>query len=101
MTAVIRAADAPRAASSISSSSIRCSCTGGTSGWMMNTSASRQLASKLHAQAVVAETADRRRAERRLQPFADIARERLVRTSAEDHDPVHGPIIRVGRIRRR
>ena len=45
MTAVIRAADAPLAASSISSSSIRCSCTGGTSGWTMNTSASRQLAS--------------------------------------------------------
>src|SRR3990172_8114093 len=44
MTAVRRAADAPRAASSISSSSIRCSCTFGTRGWMMNTSASRQLA---------------------------------------------------------
>jgi hypothetical protein len=40
----MRAAEAPRAASSISSSSTRCSCTGGTSGWMMNTSASRQLA---------------------------------------------------------
>ena len=44
MTAVMRAADAPRAASSISSSSIRCSWTGGDSGWMMKTSASRQLA---------------------------------------------------------
>ena len=28
-------ADAPRAASIISSSSMRCSCVGGTSGWMM------------------------------------------------------------------
>src|ERR1700722_5916932 len=44
MTAVTRAADAPRAASAISSSSTRCSCTGLTSGWMMNTSRSRQLA---------------------------------------------------------
>jgi hypothetical protein len=44
---------------------------------------------KLHAHAIVAETADRRRAERRLQSFADIARERLVGTSAEDNDPVH------------
>src|SRR5215467_435405 len=45
MTAVSRAAEAPRAASSISSSSIRWCCTGGTSGCTMNTSASRQLAS--------------------------------------------------------
>src|SRR5215471_751427 len=45
MTAVSRAADAPRAASSISSSSIRWCCTGGTSGCTMNTSASRQFAS--------------------------------------------------------
>ena len=39
-----RAADAPRAASSIRSNSIRCSCTGGTSGWITKTSRSRQLA---------------------------------------------------------
>src|SRR5215831_8996871 len=45
MTAVRRAAEAPRAASSISSSSIRWCCTGGTSACTMNTSASRQLAS--------------------------------------------------------
>src|SRR5262249_12223914 len=45
MTAVSRAAEAPRAASSISSSSIKWCCTGGTSGCRMNTSASRQLAS--------------------------------------------------------
>src|ERR1700722_1530178 len=44
MTAVTRATDAPRAASAISSSSTRCSCTGGTSGWMRYTSRSRQLA---------------------------------------------------------
>src|SRR5215472_3995191 len=44
MTTVTRAADAPRAASVISSSSIRCSCTGGTSGWIRNTSRSLQLA---------------------------------------------------------
>src|SRR5579859_3815269 len=44
MTAVTRAAEAPRAASAISSSSTRCSCTGLTSGWMRNTSRSRQLA---------------------------------------------------------
>ena len=44
MTTVTRAAEAPRAASAISSSSTRCSCTGGTSGWMMKTSRSRQLA---------------------------------------------------------
>src|SRR5919201_5597128 len=44
MTAVIRAADAPRAASSMSSSSTRCSCTGVTSGWIRKTSHSRQLA---------------------------------------------------------
>src|SRR5215475_822551 len=43
MTALTRAADAPRAASAISSSSIRCSCTGRTRDWMMNTSRSRQL----------------------------------------------------------
>ena len=36
---------APRAASIISSSSIRWSCVGGTSGWMMKTSFLRQLAS--------------------------------------------------------
>ena len=35
MTAVMWAADAPRAASSISSSSNRFSCTGGTSDWTM------------------------------------------------------------------
>ena len=34
MTAVTRAAEAPRAASAISSSSTRFSWTGGTSGWM-------------------------------------------------------------------
>lgn len=45
ITTVIRAADAPRAASSMSRSSTRFSCTGGTSGWTMNTSRSRQLAS--------------------------------------------------------
>src|SRR5579871_2249770 len=44
MTAVTLAADAPRAASAISSSSTRCSCTGGTSGWIRNTSRSLQLA---------------------------------------------------------
>ena len=44
MTAVTRAADAPRAASSMSSSSTRFSCTGGPSGWMTNTSRSRQFA---------------------------------------------------------
>src|SRR5581483_5128496 len=43
MTAVTRAADAPRAASAISSNSTRCSCTGGTSGWIRKTSRSRQL----------------------------------------------------------
>src|SRR5580692_6781076 len=43
MTAVTRPADAPRAASAISSSSTRCSCTGRTSGWIRNTSRSRQL----------------------------------------------------------
>src|SRR5260370_10780770 len=43
MTAVTRAADAPRAASAISSSSKRFSWTGGTSGWIRNTSRSRQL----------------------------------------------------------
>src|SRR6266702_3499709 len=43
MTAVTRAADAPRAASAISSSSTRFSCTGFTSGWIRNTSRSRQL----------------------------------------------------------
>src|SRR5215470_10332921 len=43
ITAVTRAADAPRAASSMSSSSTRCSWTGGLSGWMRNTSRSRQL----------------------------------------------------------
>jgi hypothetical protein len=40
----MRDAEAPRAASSISSSSTRCSCTGLTSGWMMKTSRSRQFA---------------------------------------------------------
>jgi hypothetical protein len=35
MTAVMWAAEAPRAASIISSSSNRFSCTGGTSGWTM------------------------------------------------------------------
>src|SRR5215472_15668543 len=44
MTAVTRPAEAPRAASAISSSSTRFSCTGGTSGWIRNTSRSRQLA---------------------------------------------------------
>src|SRR5579863_4604371 len=44
MTTVTLAADAPRAASVISSSSTRCSCTGGTIGWIRNTSRSRQLA---------------------------------------------------------
>ena len=43
ITAVTRAAEAPRAASSISSSSTRCSWTGADSGWMRNTSRSRQL----------------------------------------------------------
>src|SRR6266702_1554065 len=43
MTAVTRAADAPRAASAISSSSTRFSCTGLPSGWIRNTSRSRQL----------------------------------------------------------
>src|SRR5215471_21135583 len=43
MTAVTLAADAPRAASAISSSSTRFSCTGGTSGWIRYTSRSRQL----------------------------------------------------------
>ena len=45
MTAVIRPADAPRAASIIISSSIRFSCTGATSGCTMNTSRWRQLVS--------------------------------------------------------
>src|SRR3954468_3251270 len=45
MTAVIWAAEAPRAASIIRSSSIRCSCVGGTSGCTMYTSRWRQLAS--------------------------------------------------------
>src|SRR6202011_1447716 len=40
----MRAADAPRAASSIKRSSTKCSCTGGTKGWMIKTSRSRQLA---------------------------------------------------------
>ena len=40
---MIEAAEAPRAASSIRSSSIRCSWVGGTSGWMMNTSRRRQF----------------------------------------------------------
>jgi hypothetical protein len=44
MTAVMREADAPRAASSISSSSTRFSCTGALSGWTMKTSCSRHLA---------------------------------------------------------
>src|SRR5579875_1845148 len=44
MTTVTRAADAPRAASIIISSSTRFSWTGGTSGWIRNTSRSRQLA---------------------------------------------------------
>src|ERR1700733_7658665 len=44
MTAVTRAADAPRAASAISSSSTRLSCTGLTSGWIRNTSRSPPLA---------------------------------------------------------
>jgi hypothetical protein len=44
ITAVTRAAEAPRAASAMRSSSTRCSCTGRTSGWMRNTSRSRQLA---------------------------------------------------------
>ena len=35
MTAVIWAAEAPRAASIMRSSSMRCSCVGGTSGWTM------------------------------------------------------------------
>src|SRR5215475_11618634 len=43
MTAVTRAAEAPRAASSMSSSSARCSWTGGAKGWMRKTSRSRQL----------------------------------------------------------
>src|SRR5215831_11748180 len=43
MTAVTRAAEAPRAASSMSSSSTRCSWTGGAKGWMRKTSRSRQL----------------------------------------------------------
>src|SRR5579862_3541363 len=43
ITAVTRAAEAPRAASAISSSSTRCSWTGLTRGWMRNTSRSRQL----------------------------------------------------------
>ncbi len=41
--AVTLDADAPRAASSIWRSSIRWSCTGGTRGWMINTSLSRQF----------------------------------------------------------
>lgn len=44
MTTVIRRAEAPRAASHISSSSTRCSWTGRTSGWMRKTSRSLQLA---------------------------------------------------------
>src|SRR5580693_8857757 len=44
MTTVTRAADAPLAASAISSSSTRFSCTGGTSGWIRYTSRSRQFA---------------------------------------------------------
>src|SRR5512146_1261490 len=44
MTAVTRAADAPRAASAISSNSTRLSWTGLTSGWIRYTSRSRQLA---------------------------------------------------------
>src|SRR4051794_4027926 len=44
MTTVVRAADAPRAASSIRSSSTRCSCTGATRGWIRKTSRSRQFA---------------------------------------------------------
>src|SRR5437868_10308365 len=43
MTAFTRPADAPRAASAISSNSTRFSCTGRTRDWMMNTSRSRQL----------------------------------------------------------
>src|SRR6266702_4877622 len=43
MTAVTRAADAPRAASAISSNSTRLSCTGRTRDWMTYTSRSRQL----------------------------------------------------------
>src|SRR5690242_14305453 len=43
ITALTRPADAPRAASAISSSSTRFSCTGRTRDWMMNTSRSRQL----------------------------------------------------------
>ena len=41
---MICCAEAPRAASSISSSSMRCSWVGGTSGWTMNTSRWRQFA---------------------------------------------------------
>src|SRR5580704_13014789 len=44
ITAVTRAAEAPLAASAISSSSTRFSCTGGTSGWIRYTSRSRQFA---------------------------------------------------------
>lgn len=44
MTTVTLAAEAPRAASIMSSSSTRCSCTGATSGWIRKTSRSRQFA---------------------------------------------------------
>src|SRR6266700_2928234 len=44
MTAVVRAADAPRDASSMNSNSARCSCTGGDNGCIRKTSLSRQLA---------------------------------------------------------
>src|SRR5579875_2483463 len=85
MTAVTLAADAPRAASAISSSSTRCSCTGGTSGWIRNTSRSLQL----DLQAVVGEPHQADRLLRHAEPGADLGGQPRVRAAAENDDLTH------------
>ena len=83
-------ADAPRAASSISSSSTRCSWTGGTSGWMRKTSRSRQLRLELHLEAVVGEPGERVGSSGTPEVSADLGGELRVGGPAEDGDVAHG-----------
>ena len=71
MTAVICAAEAPRAASSISSSSIRCSCVGGTERLHDVDVALAAVRLELHLQAVVAEALDLDRGRSDAQGLAD------------------------------
>ena len=86
MTTVVRAAEAPRAASSISSSSTRCSCTGVTKRLDQENVTLATVRLQLHFQAVVGEPLNPHRVQRHVQLGTYFRRQLGVGAAAEHHD---------------